>query len=193
MEDTSGTGDRLGLSAADRDQLLHIARKTIEQLARGLQMPSFEVSSEGLKRKLGVFVTLRKGGALRGCIGFVQGIKPLHQAVAEMAAAAAFQDPRFPPVSAQELADIKVEISVLTPLRRVQEISEIQVGDHGLYIVRGPAAGLLLPQVAVESAWDRTTFLRQTCLKAGLPPDAWEHPETEIYLFSADIFTEQQG
>ncbi len=192
MEDTPRTGDRFRLSAAEKSQLLHIARETIERLAGGLQTPSFEVSSETMQRKLGVFVTLRKGDALRGCIGFVQGIKPLYQVVGQMAAAAAFQDPRFPPVSAQELAHLRVEISVLTPLRRVEEISEIQVGEHGLYIVRGAAAGLLLPQVATECAWDRTTFLRQTCLKAGLPLDAWQHPETEIYLFSADIFTEQE-
>jgi AmmeMemoRadiSam system protein A len=192
VENTHGIEDRFGLSGAEKAELLHIARDTIERMAQGLEVPSFQVSSEALHRKLGVFVTLRREGALRGCIGFVQGIRPLFQAVGEMAAAAAFKDPRFPPVTAEELADVSLEISVLTPLRRIRKASEIQVGNHGIYIIRGANAGLLLPQVATESGWDRDTFLRQTCLKAGLPQDAWQDPETELYLFSADIFSEQE-
>jgi AmmeMemoRadiSam system protein A len=190
VEGPKGTGGCFGLSEADKDQLLHIARTAIERGAQGLETPSLQVTSEILKKELGVFVTIHKGGALRGCIGFVQGVKPLFRAVGEMAAAAAFQDPRFPPVSSEELASLKVEISVLTPLRRVREISEIEVGNHGIYIVRGAYAGLLLPQVAREYGWDQTTFLQQTCLKAGLPPEAWQDPQTEIHIFSADIFSE---
>lgn len=186
----TNVGDHFDLSEADKDLLLRIARTTIERRAQGLEIPSFQVTSGILKEELGVFVTIHKEGALRGCIGFIQGVKPLFQAVEEMAAAAAFQDPRFPPVSTEELASLKVEVSVLTPLRRVRELSEIEVGNHGLYIVRGANAGLLLPQVAAEYGWDRTTFLQQTCLKAGLPPEAWQDPQTEIHIFSADIFSE---
>ena len=106
----------------------------------------------------------------------------------EMAAAAAFEDSRFPPLEAQELKDLDLEISVLTPLKKVQDIGEIEVGKHGLYIKKGFYAGLLLPQVATEYKWDRVTFLEETCRKAGLPKDAWKEKGTEIYMFSADIF-----
>ena len=190
MAEPRGKGGHFGLSEADKNRLLHIARTTIERRAQGLEIPSFQVTSEILKRELGVFVTIHKGEALRGCIGFIQGFKPLFRAVREMAAAAAFQDPRFPPVSSEELASLKLEISVLTPLRKVREVSEIEVGEHGIYIVREAYAGLLLPQVATEYGWDRTAFVQQTCLKAGLPQDAWRDPQTEIYIFSADIFSE---
>jgi AmmeMemoRadiSam system protein A len=107
-----------------------------------------------------------------------------------MAVAAAFQDPRFPPLGPEELADLELEISVLTPMQRIQKVEEIQVGKHGLYIVRGIYRGLLLPQVATEHNWDRLTFLEQTCAKAGLPADAWKDPAAQIYVFSAEIFSE---
>jgi AmmeMemoRadiSam system protein A len=106
-----------------------------------------------------------------------------------MAEAAAFQDPRFPPVSSQELGQLDYEISVLTPLRRIKDVEEIQVGIHGIYLKRGGSSGLLLPQVATEWGWDRTTFLEHTCTKAGLPEDAWKDRKTEIYIFSADVFS----
>jgi AmmeMemoRadiSam system protein A len=106
-----------------------------------------------------------------------------------MAEAAAFQDPRFPPVSSQELDQLDYEISVLTPLRRIKDVEEIQVGIHGIYLKRGGSSGLLLPQVATEWGWDRTTFLEHTCTKAGLPEDAWKDTKTEIYIFSADVFS----
>lgn len=186
-------GDALGhagLSEQDRKQLLHIARMTIEKRIRGEEVPDFKISSKVLQEKRGVFVTIRKGDALRGCIGFIQGIRPLFQAVEEMAAAAAFHDPRFPPVAPEELAELTLEVSVLTPLQKVGEISEIQVGTHGIYIVLGPHSGLLLPQVATEQGWDRPTFLQHTALKAGLPPEAWKDPRSEMYIFSADIFSE---
>ena len=186
------TGKDLCLNEEDRRQLLHIARTTIEGQARGSETHAFQVSSEILKQERGVFVTIHSRGALRGCIGFIQGIKPLYLAVREMAAAAAFGDPRFSPVSAGELKDLSLEISVLTPLRRVREISEIQVGTHGLYIVQGANSGLLLPQVATENDWDRAVFLQQTCLKAGLSPEAWRDPQSELYTFSADVFSEQE-
>ena len=104
--------------------------------------------------------------------------------------AAAFRDPRFPPLREDELADLEVEISVLSPMRRIKNAEEIQVGRHGLYLEQGSCRGLLLPQVASEYGWDRHTFLKQTCVKAGLPPDAWKDPDTRIFVFSADILHE---
>jgi len=106
-----------------------------------------------------------------------------------MAEAAAFQDPRFPPVRVDELGELEIEISVLTPLREIKDPEEIEVGKHGIMIERPPYySGLLLPQVATEYGWDRETFLEQTCIKAGLPPNAWRDPATRIYIFSAEIF-----
>ncbi len=105
-----------------------------------------------------------------------------------MAVAAAFDDPRFDPLTAKELKDLALEISVLTPMERLKIVDEIEVGKHGLYIKKGFYSGLLLPQVATEYGWDRITFLEETCRKAGLPRNAWKEKGTEIYLFSADIF-----
>jgi AmmeMemoRadiSam system protein A len=107
-----------------------------------------------------------------------------------MAAAAAFHDPRFRPLTADELADLEIEISVLSPMRLISSTDEIEIGKHGLYIVNGFNRGLLLPQVATQYRWDRLPFLEQTCCKAGLPPDAWKDPHTEIYVFRADVFTD---
>ncbi len=186
------------LTLRDRQQLLEIARQAIENRLSGRrseELPGREQSPGGeipavLEEKRGVFVTLHRKGALRGCIGYIEGFKPLFQAVGEMALAAAFGDPRFPPVTAAELPELDVEISVLTPLRKMSDPSEITIGEHGLYIVKGPSSGLLLPQVAVEYGWDRQTFLRHTCLKAGLLETAWQDPDSEIYLFGAQIFGE---
>jgi len=186
------------LTREDQQRLLEIARGAIKKrLSQGHpeEPPDREEASTGedsavLREKRGIFVTLHRGGQLRGCIGYIQGFKPLAQAVGEMALAAAFGDPRFPPVTAAELPELDVEISVLTPLRRISDPSEIDIGEHGLYIVRGPHSGLLLPQVATEYGWGRETFLQHTCLKAGLPETAWQDPESEIYLFGAQIFGE---
>lgn len=178
------------LNKEERQQLLSIARKSIEEYLSKGRIPSFTISSPTLKEKRGAFVTLKKAGMLRGCIGLIYPIKPLYQTVAEMAVAAAVDDPRFPPLSLEELSLVEIEISVLSPLEKVQSIEEIQVGEHGLYIRNGPFAGLLLPQVATEYNWDRETFLQHTCLKAGLPPSAWKDEDTEIYKFTAEVFAE---
>ncbi len=176
------------LSAAEKQQLHEIARQSIAAGLRGEAPPPLPQLSGVLQEPRGAFVTLHKRGALRGCIGFIEAIKPLAATVQEMAYAAAFRDPRFPPLTAAEWPDIDVEISVLSPLRRIQSVEEIQVGRHGLYLRRGRHHGLLLPQVATEYGWDRDTFLQQTCRKANLPVRAWQDPQTEIYVFSADIF-----
>ena len=137
-----------------------------------------------------MFVTLTRHGRLRGCIGYLKAVKPLLAAVQEMATAAAFHDPRFPALREEELADLELEISVLSPMHLIKNIDEIEVGRHGLYLERGSFQGLLLPQVATQYGWDRLTFLRQTCLKAGLDPDAWQDPATRIFVFTADILHE---
>jgi AmmeMemoRadiSam system protein B/AmmeMemoRadiSam system protein A len=182
-------GVDLGLAHGEKVLLLEFARGVISAHCRGEELPEPEVSSEVLNEPRGAFVTLRKQGKLRGCIGHIRAREPLVKAVAEMAKAAAFQDPRFPPVSAEELDSLALEISVLTPLRQISDVEEIQVGVHGIYLKRGGNSGLLLPQVATESGWDRSTFLRHTCKKAGLKENAWKDKKTEIYIFSADIFS----
>jgi MEMO1 family protein len=181
-------GIDLGLTAEEKTLLHKLARETIEARCRGAKAPRVEAATATLKERRGAFVTLYKKGELRGCIGYIIATKPLADTIAEMAEAAAFHDPRFMPVSADELKDIKIEISVLTPLKRIDNIDEIQVGTHGIYMKQGFSSGLLLPQVATEYGWDRLTFLKHTCLKAGIREDAWKDKSTEIFIFSADIF-----
>ena len=182
-------GVDLGLTSEEKVHLLKIARDVVETYCRGVKPPKPEVDSPTLNEPRGAFVTLHKDGKLRGCIGHIRARKPLIETIVEMAEAAAFQDPRFPPVTAEELGQLEYEISVLTPLRRIKDVEEIQVGIHGIYMKRGVSSGLLLPQVATEWGWDRTTFLEHTCTKAGLPEDAWKDKKTEIYIFSADVFS----
>lgn len=181
-------GISLGLTEEEKKALRQIARAAIEGQLRGNRPSRAEVLSGHLKEKRGAFVSLHKHGKLRGCIGLIQPAKPLYQSVEEMAIAAAFDDPRFEPLTLKEAADVELEISVLTPLQRIKDVEEIQVGIHGLYIKNGVYSGLLLPQVAAEYDWDRITFLEETCRKAGLARNSWKEKDTEIYLFSADIF-----
>ncbi|HON60145.1 MAG TPA: AmmeMemoRadiSam system protein A [Smithella sp.] len=181
----------MNLSSKDKSELLTIAKNAIEAKLQGEELPTLNLKSDILKEKRGAFVTLKKHGRLRGCIGYIRAFKPLGETVQEMAVAAAFHDPRFPSLKAGELKDLEFEISVLSPLKKVKDVNEIEVGKHGIYIVSGYRSGLLLPQVATEYGWDRETFLQETCYKAGLPPDAWRHEQTEIYIFSADYFGEE--
>jgi len=181
----------MGLKDSEKQELLRVARSTIEHKLDGKPAPPLEGISSALREKRGAFVTLHKRGELRGCIGYVETYKSLHQTIREMAEAAAFQDARFPPVTVDELEELDIEISVLSPLRKVADAEEIEVGKHGILIKKGYHQGLLLPQVAVEYGWDRTTFLRQTCRKAGLPPEAWKDPDAEIRIFSAEVFGEK--
>ena len=176
------------LTAKEKVTLLDIAKKAITARINNKDMPELSVDSEILKEKRGAFVTLKKRGHLRGCIGYIKAIKPLGETVQEMAVAAAFHDSRFPSLKPDEFRDLTFEISVLSPLKLIKDIDEIEVGKHGLYIVRGYKSGLLLPQVAVEYEWDRESFLKETCHKAGLPMRAWMDEETEIYIFSAEYF-----
>lgn len=180
------------LSPEQRATLLGIARQSIEAVLEG-RRPQVEVSAldAELRRPSGAFVTLNeRGGELRGCIGSIEAVVPLAQAVASSAVNAAFRDPRFYPVTREELPNLHIEISVMSPIVIVDDVDAIEVGRDGLIISRGGRAGLLLPQVAAEYGWDRDTFLRQTCIKAGLTPESWRLPDCRIEKFSAEVFGE---
>ncbi len=181
----------MSLSTKEKKFLLDQARLVIENKSKGLDQTAGDHFSDTLKEQRGVFVTITKSNQLRGCIGYVEGIKPLFIAVEEMALAAAFDDPRFPPLEDEEVEEIEIEISVLSPLETVSDPSQIEIGKHGIIIEQGLMRGLLLPQVATEYNWDMQTFLEQTCQKAGLPRDAWQDDSTNIKIFSADIFSEK--
>jgi AmmeMemoRadiSam system protein A len=178
----------MDLTEEDKNTLAYIVKKTIQCKLDQKILPVFQVVSEPVKENRGAFVTLKKNGRLRGCIGYIEAKRPLYETVREMAIASAFNDPRFPPLKRDELPHLTLEISVLTPLKLIKEIEEIEIGVHGLYIVRGYRSGLLLPQVAIEYKWDSLTFLEETCCKAGLSPEAWKEEDTKIYIFSANVF-----
>lgn len=165
--------------------LLHIAHEAILALVEGRDI-SFPIPCPHLAEPRGVFTTIYSSGKLRGCVGFPVASLPLFKAVAETARAAASEDPRFAPVSLAEARTLHISISILSPLSSITP-SEIEIGRHGLVISDGPRRGLLLPQVPVEHGWDRNTFLEQTCLKAGLPPDAWR-TGAHIEAFTAEVF-----
>ncbi len=187
-------GMDLGLNDSEKKLLRGIARRAVEMAVSNSSpngqevLNGFKEIPERLKEKRGVFVTLKIGGRLRGCIGRLIGDRPLCETTAEMAIAAATQDPRFRPLQKEEIKDVDIEISVLTPLKRIEKIDEIEVGRDGILIRQGIFSGVLLPQVATEYNWDRITFLEETCHKAGLHKDAWKDKNTEIYTFSAQVF-----
>jgi MEMO1 family protein len=191
-EPSSKPGGPMGLTDQEKKYLLQVARSTIIYSVAGGVKPDPKAITPVLAENRGAFVTIKKHGELRGCIGYIVAVKPLVETVQEMAVSAALRDPRFPPVDKSELKDLELEISVLTPIVKVEDPSTIQVGRDGLIIRRGPYQGLLLPQVATEYGWDRDTFLAQTCRKAGLPPDTWKKPGTEIFSFSAEVFGEEK-
>ena len=179
------------LTRQEKELLLKVARETILRTAQGLTAPDFTYDLPVFTEKRGAFVTLHKEDELRGCIGYVQPYKPLLAAIIEMAEAASRRDPRFTPVAAHEVAELDIEISVLSPLQQISAPEEISVGVHGILIELGHHAGLLLPQVATEYGWDRTTFLEHSCRKAGVSVDAWQDPKAKIYIFSAQVFSEK--
>lgn len=178
------------LTAEEKGLLLQIARQELENSLLGMNKQITLPQAGPLHAPRGAFVTLHKQGHLRGCIGVFASIQPLHQAVREMAYSAAFRDPRFAPLSADELPYIDIEISVLSPFKKIEDVEEIEIGRHGLYIVKGLNRGVLLPQVATENNWDKLTFLEHTCYKAGLNGHCWQSG-AEIYVFTALIFGEK--
>ena len=178
----------LPLTESDQQALLRMAREALEGFLSSDEIPDVPEPDEALRQPCGAFVTLRKGKSLRGCIGVIEAVNPLYLTVRECAVWAARHDPRFPPVTKNELRGLNLEISVLSPLEDIAP-ENIEVGRHGLLISRGGVRGLLLPQVAVEWSWDRERFLDETCRKAGLPLDAWRHG-ARIQAFTAQILEE---
>lgn len=177
------------LSENDRQSLLDLARRAIAEAV------SLQKSAEGnpqsgiLVEKRGVFVTLHTRGRLRGCIGVIESVEPLSESIARCAAGAALHDPRFSPVRLEELPELQIEISLLSPLEPILP-QNIEIGKHGLLISQGSKRGLLLPQVAVEHKLPRDQFLEETCRKAGLDATAWREPETRILGFTCEVFSE---
>ncbi len=184
--------DQIALTPADRTELLRIARTAVETAVRERKAYEPPVpQSPALLAERGAFVTLNERGELRGCIGYVAPMRPLYLAVRDVAVSAALRDSRFPQVRAGELPQLEYEISVLSPFRHELDPGRVRVGEHGLLIKQGHYEGVLLPQVPVEQRWDRETFLRQASIKAGLAPDAWQDPLTDVFSFTAYVFNER--
>ncbi len=183
------------LSDSARETLLSIARQAVEAAVRGEKRPLPAVHDPELNQPQGAFVTLKTHGDLRGCIGRFIAQEPLWQVVQQMAVAAATQDARFfgRQLKPQELPELTVEVSVLSPLKRVKDpLKEVELGKHGIYIRRAFLTGCFLPQVATETGWTKEQFLSHCCAgKAGLPPDAWMDPQTEVYTFTAEVFHDE--
>ena len=179
------------LTPPEKDRLLTIARQAITGYLTNGAPPIFTESGR-LAEEGAAFVTLTENGQLRGCIGHTQAILPLYQTVAECAVSAAVSDPRFAPVTRDEIDHLDIEISVLTPMQLVNSLDEIEVGRDGLMMSSGRYRGLLLPQVATDYGWNRTEFLENTCRKAGLPADAYESSDVKIFRFQALVFGEKE-
>jgi AmmeMemoRadiSam system protein A len=178
------------LTDDDQRLLLQIARNAVRSYLLGRPPRLPEVPPAVLTEPHATFVSIHKGESLRGCIGNIHPAGPLYRSVAECAIGAAVGDPRFMPLSAAELPEVEFEISVLSPLQRVDDIREIQVGQHGLLVSKGSARGLLLPQVATMYNWDRERFLQETCRKAGVKVDDLKN--ATVQSFSAVVFDEKK-
>ena len=176
---------------ADREKqlLLEIARRALTAgVERRESIPDFP-DDEVLRQPGGAFVTLHRRGRLRGCVGQLPSKDPLIEVVVHCAKAAALEDPRFKPVRAEEVAEIEIELSILSPLQDTT-LEKIEAGKHGLVVSRGWQRGVLLPQVATEFKWQAARFLEETCVKAGLEREAWQDPHTRIQAFTAEVFSE---
>jgi AmmeMemoRadiSam system protein A len=177
------------LSEADRKSLLELARRAVVE-AVSTQKPAGGIPhSEVFREKRGVFVTLHVRGRLRGCIGVIEAFEPLGDSIARCAASAAFDDSRFSPVSPEELRELQIELSLLSPPEPILP-GDIEIGKHGLLISQAGKRGLLLPQVAVQHKFSPEQFLEETCRKAGLAADAWQEPATQILGFTCEVFSE---
>jgi AmmeMemoRadiSam system protein A len=174
-------------------QLLELARQTLERFVRGETRAAITIDDPFfLATRYGVFVSLHRGLELRGCIGSCTPLSPLYQEVIDMTEAAASRDYRVEPVQIFELSEVTIEVSILSPLRDLTDPLAIEIGKQGLHIANGENRGVLLPQVAVQYGWDQETFLRQTCLKAGLSKNAWKWPGTKLSAFTALILQEER-
>ncbi len=178
----------------DKKVLLQIARKSVESAVKGISknQTQAEPFSPVLKEKNGAFVTLRTQGKLRGCVGRMVSDTPLHRLVSEMAVSAATEDSRFNQIEPSELDDLEIDISVLSPLQKVEDPLDFELGIHGIYIKKGSATGCFLPQVATDTGWTKEEFLTHCCsTKAGMSPDAWKKEDVEVYIFTSEIISEK--
>ena len=182
------------LSPAQRQELLRLARLTLEKVLRGEPEmdpdTDYAVSDPVLERPAGAFVTITRKGILRGCVGYSEPLFPLHLTVSRCVRSAATEDPRFPPVQSDGLPELCLSISLLSALRKVERFDEIEIGRDGLQVSSARHRGLLLPQVATEQGWDREQFLDGVCRKAGLPEGAWRGDGVEVFAFQAEVFSE---
>ncbi|HYA12624.1 MAG TPA: AmmeMemoRadiSam system protein B, partial [Thermodesulfovibrionales bacterium] len=169
----------------EKKELLALARNAITEYVTHGKVTEVEIKNPKFRANGAVFVTIKNSGNLRGCIGHIQAVMPLYESIRKNAVAACSSDPRFPPMKKEELKDMDIEISILSPFVPLKDVKDIQVGKHGLYIMKGMQSGLLLPQVATEFRWDRNAFLENVCMKAGLPKDAWK--DADLYTFTAEI------
>ena len=177
------------LTNEQQDFLLELARSTISNNVIVGYWEETVSEEPAFKQMAGAFVTILVNDALRGCTGYMREDKPIYQVIQEMAISASTSDPRFSPLAREELENLSVGISVLSPLRKVEDIEDIRVGVHGLLIVHQGRRGVLLPQVPTDRGWDKDTYLTNLCFKAGLPGDAWREGAT-LYSFTAEIFGE---
>jgi AmmeMemoRadiSam system protein B/AmmeMemoRadiSam system protein A len=182
--------EAIPLTAGDKEELLAMARQTIAHFLETGAFPHFAITQPGLLQERGGFVTLRKHGELRGCIGHLIGDRPLYLVVQNAAVSAAVADQRFSPVTEEELSDLEIEISILSPLEQVEGVDQIEIGRHGVIIRQGLNQAVYLPQVAPEQGWDREEMLENLCLKAGLSKEAWKKEGTRFYVFTAEVFEE---
>ncbi len=171
----------------DRKKLLLLARTAVSAAANGLKPPTLP-EDEIFKKEGGAFVTLKLNGKLKGCIGHFIGTGNIGSTIIDMAKAAAIEDHRFTPVTSDEVEDIEIQISLLSPMK-LTDPDDVLPGVHGVYVKHGFRTGTLLPQVAEEEGWDRVTLLNHTCMKAGLPPDSWNRNDVEIYTYTAEVFS----
>jgi AmmeMemoRadiSam system protein A len=179
------------MNETQQKTLLKIARDTVEAVVKGQQEKTTDCEDAELNAPCGCFVTLKNHEQLRGCIGQFISDKPLIELVTDMAQASATGDPRFldNPITEEELNELDIEISVLSPLQKTDDPLSLRLGTDGIYIKSGSASGCFLPQVATETGWNKEEFLSYCCShKAGLPADAWKDPRTDVYLFTADVF-----
>jgi AmmeMemoRadiSam system protein B/AmmeMemoRadiSam system protein A len=187
------TPDENGMTPQEKEELLGIARSTVESYVRTGKIPAFSPDSPALRQPLGAFVTLKENGQLRGCIGQFEPSAPLYKTIQQMAVAAASQDPRFRPVGPHELGKLDYEISVLSPLKKIASADGIELGKHGVQVSKGFHHGVFLPQVATETGWSKEEFLSELCSqKAGLPRNCWKDPGVTLQVFTAEVFPEEK-
>lgn len=184
--------DHKTLNIKDKRQLLDLARETISFTAKNRCSAALKISNPKFSYLAAVFVTLWKNDQLRGCVGQTHAVYPLNEAITHAAYSAAFEDPRFGPVEEKELEEINIEISILSPLQKIDHADKIKLGTHGVYIVQGHRAGIFLPEVATQTGWSKEEFLSHLCRdKAGLSPEAWKDPSSQLYIFTVAVFSDE--